>query len=168
MLRFFKSFVAAAFLSATVWSSAGAANIPYLTGPQDPSQLNATINSLIQQLNSLITPQSMAQFGTFRNLLDNGAMLIQQRGTGAATCGTTAMSETTYGPDRWTCNVNVTSGAGTLTPTTSTPAPPPGFLNQAQLIRNSGSLAQPVCVMQEIPTNQAVQLQGQQATFSFY
>jgi hypothetical protein len=30
--------------------------IPYLSGPQDPSQMNATINSVIQRINAVLSP----------------------------------------------------------------------------------------------------------------
>jgi len=146
-----------------------AANLSLLSGPQDPSQLQATVNALIQSINSGITPQSMAPFNNARNILDNGAMAIDQRGTGTFTCGTTTVPQTTaYAADRWGCNVNVTSGAGQLTVITATPAPPAGFTNSLKLVRNSGALTQPQCVWQEIPTVDATTLAGQQVTYSAY
>lgn len=144
------------------------ASIPLLSGPQDPSQLNATINGVIQQINNLVTPQTMATYTTPRNLLDNGGMQVYQRGTGAATCGTTTIPSSAHAADRWGCNVNVTSGAGTLQViTTSLPAQP--VFNAALLFyRTSGTLAQPQCVMQEIATTRVTPLQGQGVTLSFY
>lgn len=146
------------------------ANIPLLTGPQDPSQLNATINGVIQQINALITPATMASFSTPRNLLDNGAMAVQQRGTGTKTCGTTTVPTTAYGADRWGCNVNVTSGAGTLQVITSAANLPasPAFIAGHVFYRTSGTLAQPQCVMQEIPTSRVTALQGTTVTGSVY
>lgn len=144
------------------------ANIALLSGPQDPSQLNATINSVIQSINSGITPQTMATYTAPRNLLDNGGMQVYQRGTGAATCGTTTIPSSAHAADRWGCNVNVTSGAGSLQViTTSLPTQP--VFNAALLFyRTSGSLAQPQCVMQEIATTRVTPLQGQGVTLSFY
>lgn len=145
-----------------------AANIPLLTGPQDPSQLNATINGVIQSINSGITPASMGNFTTPRNLLDNGQMQIQQRGTGTRTCGTTTIPSSAHSADRWGCNVNVTSGAGTLQViTTGLPASP--IFNAGQLFyRTSGTLAQPQCVMQEMSTTRVTPLQGTSVTLSVY
>jgi hypothetical protein len=159
-------------LTALVFSGAIAygANIPLLSGPQysEPSQILATINYLITQINSLITPQSLATYTVPRNLLDNGGMQVLQRGTAARTCGTTTIPSSAYAADRWGCNVNVTSGAGSLqVVTTNLPAQP--VFNDAQLFyRTSGALAQPQCVMQEIPTSRVVPLQGQAVTLSFY
>lgn len=147
-----------------------AANIPLITGPQDPSQLNATINNLINQINTLITPQTMAPFAANRNYIDNAGGDIQQRGTGIVTCGTTSMPPaTSYGADRWACNANVTSGAGRMVPgTTSTPSPPASFRYSQKLYRNSGALTQPVCAWQEINTGRSIQLAGQNVVFSAY
>lgn len=144
-----------------------AANIPLLTGPQDPSQLNATINGVINNINAGITPNSTATFSNFRNYVDNGAMQIQQRGTGVVTCGTTTIPPTTaYGADRWGCNANVTSGAGRMQPVTSGPTPPVGFGSSQILYRTSGALTQPVCAWQEIGSDSAKQLAGQGVVFS--
>lgn len=144
------------------------ASIPLLSGPQDPSQLNATINGVIQQINTGITPQTMANFANPRNLLDNGAMNVQQRGTAAQTCGTTTIPSSAHAADRWGCNVNVTSGAGSLQVTTSDLPAQPVF-NTAQLFyRTSGTLAQPQCVMQELSSSRITPLQGQGVTLSFY
>lgn len=147
-----------------------AANIPLLTGPQDPSQLNATINALINQINTLITPQTMASFASNRNYIDNGGGDIQQRGTGIQTCGTTSMPPaTSYGADRWACNANVTSGAGRIVAgVTSTPSPPASFRYSQKLYRTSGALTQPVCAWQEISTGRSIQLAGQNVVFSAY
>ena len=146
------------------------ANIPLLTGPQDPSQLNATVNGVIQSINSGITPATMANFASPRNLLDNGAMAVQQRGTGTRTCGTTTIPSTAYAADRWGCNVNVTSGAGTLQVITTAANLPasPAFTAGMVFYRTSGALAQPQCVMQEIPTSRITALQGTSVTLSAY
>lgn len=147
---------------------AEAANIPNTPVPTDPSQMVYNFNLLISEINSLITPTSMGNAFNFRNLLDNGAGNVQQRGTGAATCATTSgLVAASYGPDRWGCDVNVASGAGQLTAgLTSTPAPPVGFQYSTTLVRNSGSLAQPQCAWQEIPTSRVTALQGQPVVFS--
>ena len=149
--------------------AASAANIPLVTGPQDPSQMNSFANQIINSVNSLVTPNSMATFNNFRNLLDNGAMVIQQRGTGAATAGTTSgCAITSYGADRWCMDVNVTSGAGQLTPITSTPSPPPGFTASLKMVRNSGALTQPQCTWQALSSADVTGLQGQTVMFSAY
>lgn len=166
MKRF--SLIAGAALLALGFS-AGAANLPLLTGPQDPSQLNATINALIQSINGGVTPQSMGSFSNFRNYLDNGGMVVQQRGTGTATAATTAgCAILSYAADRWCMDVNVTSGAGQLTPITATPSPPPGFVASLKMVRNSGALLQPQCTWQEVPSADVTTLQGQPVMFSAY
>lgn len=108
-------------------------------------------------------------FSAFNNYLDNSALYIQQRGTGAATCGTTSgVAITSYSADRWGCDVNVTSGAGQLSIVTSGPTPPAGFTASLKFVKNSGSLTQPQCAWQEIPTVKATQLAGQTVTLSSY
>lgn len=110
--------------------------------------------------------------GTFnspRNILDNGATTVQQRGTGTATAATTAgCVALSYASDRWCADVNVTSGIGQLTPITATPAPPTGFTSSMKLVKSSSSLAQPVCAWQEIPTKDATTLAGQNVILSGY
>src|SRR5258708_14788663 len=94
-------------------------------------------------------------------------MAIQQRGTGTQTCGTnTAPTLTAYSADRWVCDVNVASGAGRAT--ISTTSLPVGFSAWQQLFRTSGALTQPVCMMQEIPTVESTSLAGQPVILSFY
>lgn len=110
---------------------------------------------------------AVGEFVNFRNLLDNGAMNVAQRGTGATACsGTAGSTTTTYTADRWLCNVNVTSQAGMSQVVTASPTPPTGFQNALNVWRNSAALTQPVCMFQEVPTASAVNLQGQVATFS--
>jgi hypothetical protein len=156
-----------------VASIASAANLSYFTGPTgtNPANLPAAIpdlNALIASINGGVTPQSMASPLAPRNLLDNGAINISQRGTAATAGATTGGStSTTYVADRWWVDTNVTSGAGYGQVVTS-PTPPSGFQNSMNVYRNSGSLTQPVCAWQEVPTADAVALQGQTATFSFY
>src|SRR5580658_1230509 len=89
-------------------------SIPFFSGPQDPSQIFNYLNQLIAQINTLSAANQYVDFNNPRNLLDNGQMQVQQRGTGTVTCGTTTIPSSAYGADRWGCNVNVTSGAGTL------------------------------------------------------
>jgi hypothetical protein len=146
------------------------ASIPLLSGPQysEPSQILATVNFLIQQINTLVTPQTMASWSNPRNILDNGGMQVAQRGTAAQTCGTTTIPSSAYSADRWGCNVNVTSGAGSLQVVTTNLPSQPVFNDALLFYRTSGALAQPQCVMQEIPTTRIVPLQGQAVTLSFY
>lgn len=112
-----------------------------------------------------LTNSGWSQFP--KNLVDNPAMLVQQRGTGTATAATTAgCAITSYAADRWCADVNVTSGAGQLTPITSSPTPPTGFQQALKLVRNSGALTQPQCAWQEIPTNRVVPVAGQNVMLS--
>lgn len=145
--------------------------LPSTPTQNEPSQTVNTLNQLINTLNGATpgVPGAMASFAAPvnpRNMLDNGQMAVQQRGTGAATCGTTTITSAAYAPDRWLCDVNVGSGAGQLTPLTT--GLPPGFVGGMKLARNSGALLQPQCVMQEIPNQVVVANQGQPLTFSMY
>lgn len=155
-----------------------AANIPLLTGvtgtnpatfPADLPDINSTISNINSAGASGINPNTMASFGNFRNYLDNGGMAVAQRGTAAQTGGTTSgCTVNAYAADRWCIDTNVTSGAGKGQVVTATPSPLTGFVNSMTVFRNSGALLQPVCSIQEVPTNDAIQLQAQQATFSVY
>lgn len=111
----------------------------------------------------------MPSFANTRNMLDNGAMSVQQRGTGIQTCAANAaITSAAYGADRWGCSANVGSGAGRSQVTTATPTPPAGFAASERLYRTSGALLQPVCAIQEIPTVTSTQAAGQTVTLSFY
>lgn len=148
------------------------ANIPLIPSTptfSEASQIVGTLNFLINSLNSTITTQSLAPVTNYRNILDNGAMLVQQRGTGAATCGTTSgVPQTAYAADRWGCDVNVASGAGALTPITATPSPPAGFSQSLKLVRTGGILTQPQCAWQEVPTADVTAIAGQNVMLSAY
>lgn len=110
---------------------------------------------------------------TPRNLLDNSAFIVQQRGTGAVTCATTGglgpAAATAYGPDRWGCVGNVTSGQGRMQIVTSSPTPPVGFQNVVKVWRNSAALTQPVCAIQAVPSADVIAAvgTGRQLTLSF-
>ena len=134
----------------------------------EPALIQDCLNRMTQSVNTQMS--NTPAWGTPRNFLDNGAMQVQQRGTGTKTCALNGAAITTaaYAADRWGCEVNVAVGAGQLTVITATPSPPPGFQASMKLVRNSGALTQPQCTYQEIPTYKAVQLQGQQVTFSAY
>ena len=147
------------------------ASIPLFSGSQysEPSQILFTVNSLIQQINALVTPASMANFANPRNLLDNGAMAVQQRGTGTRTCAANAgITTAAYAADRWACSVNVASGAGVLQVITTNLPASPAFTAGHVFYRNSGALAQQQCVLQETPTSRITPLQGNSVAVSAY
>lgn len=102
----------------------------------------------------------------FRNVVGNGGMAIQQRGTAERTGGTTTIPSSAYSADRWGCNANVTSGAAFCA--SSVTSPPVGFVGFQTVYRKTGALTQPVCMMQEIPSVDSTALQGTTATLSFY
>lgn len=148
-------------------AQAHAANLPLLQGPYDPGNALGFLNALIQEINQGIATNPGVLVP--KNVLDNGNFAIAQRGTATLqTCGTTTIPETAYSADRWGCNVNVTSGAGTLETVTSSPSPMVGSLNSLVLYRTSGALLQPQCVMQEVPQNRVLAMQGQTVDFSIY
>jgi len=137
----------------------------------DPTNPTGSFNTWVyQQLNP--NTAQLAQKSTFRNLLDNGAGNIQQRGTSAATCGgTSGPPPAGYAADRWACEANVASDTAVImTPgVTSSPSPPPGFQYSQTLNRGSGStLGQPICAEQELTTSKSVATQGQLVDFSVY
>jgi len=105
--------------------------------------------------------------GTPKNYLDNGAMAVQQYGTGIITCAVNAgQSVTTHPADRWGCTGNVGSATGRGQIVTATPAPPVGFPASMKIYRNSAALTQPICAIQEIPTVRSTYLAGKTVTFS--
>ncbi len=164
MRKFLSAFFAAMFAATT----AGAA-ISYLSGPQPASDLVSILNGLIQTLNGATYIASGRSWESPRNYIDNGAMNVQQRGTGTVTCTQNSGATTAaYGADRWLCDANVASGAGQMAIVTSGPTPPLGFTSEMKLWRNSGALTQPVCAWQAIPSARSVSLQGQQVTLSGY
>jgi hypothetical protein len=170
-MRRFKSRLGVALLAGLLAVPAALAAVPYIPSTSqysEPSQIVATLNYLVQQINLAVTPQTMAQLSTPRNVLDNGGMFVSQRGTGAATCANngSAIASANYAADRWGCQVNVGSGAGQLTTITATPSPPTGFLNSSKLVRNSGALLQPQCVYQEVPQYKVLGLNTQNVVFS--
>lgn len=161
-----------ATLSAVVFSGliayAAVPLIPNSPTYSEPSQIIGTLNYLIGTINSNVSFALFQSAETPRNVLDNGAMAVQQRGTGAATCGTTSGPLVVgYSADRWGCDVNVTSGVGTATIITTSPAPPTGFAASVKYVRASGVLTQPVCAIQEITTADSLPLAGKNVTFSF-
>lgn len=164
---------AAAALTGLIAASehAKSVTLSLFSGPncQEASQQLSCMNQLIQAINSSALG-AVPGFAVARNYLDNGAMQVSQRGTGAATCALNgaAITSAAYAADRWGCQVNVAVGAGQLTTITATPTPPAGFSSALKLVRNSGALTQAQCVYQEIPTYRATQLQGQTVTFSAY
>lgn len=113
--------------------------------------------------------QAAAPYASLRNFLDNGAMAIDQQGTGIITCGTnTAPTNIMFAGDRWLCDTNVASGAGRNQITTTVPAPPAGFQQSLRVYRTSGALTQQVCSMQEIESSRSTQLQGKSVVLSMY
>jgi hypothetical protein len=163
-MRKFSAFVAAFALFA---NTALAANVPQVTLQQSslPGDL-PDVNLAIANVNASINPQSTASFSNFRNYLDNGEFAVQQRGTAATQGGTTGAP--VYVPDRWAVSTNVTSGAGFGQVVTSSPSPLTGSAQSFKVYRNSGALTQPVCAIQEVPTSESQDLQGQSVTLSFY
>ena len=149
--------------------AAYAATIPTFTGPSGSNPANLPIAQ--PDLNTLVTNANISiatQAGplNFRNVLDNGDMAVQQRGTTAATGGTTSTASVYPGPDRWAVDTNVTSGAGYGAAVAS--GGTPSLPNYMKLYRNSGALTQPVCTIQEVPATSATQLAGQSVVFSAY
>jgi hypothetical protein len=146
-------------------------NLPLRTSNcAEASQLLPCLNRTVLDINTGVNAQTTDSYTRPRNILDNGGMQVQQRGTGVQTCGTTTIPSSAYGPDRWGCNANVTSGAGSLVVDNTTADLPTGplFFGSVKFYRTSGALAQPQCVMQEIPTSRLVPTQGLPLVLSVY
>ncbi len=169
-----RSIAAAALLTLAAFA-ADAASVPQFTGPSGtnpgPNPLNLNdVNQAINAVNQQVNSSTAAPPLNFRNWLDNGAMDVAVRGSGQINCGGTtgtgsgASLGAGYVADRWACIVNVTSQAGKVQVSTTTP--PAGFGQFSQIIRNSGALTQPVTALQEIQTTDSVKLQGQSMVLS--
>jgi hypothetical protein len=144
-------------------ASAQAASVPLISAPWEPGNALGILNNwIINSLNtSVATNPGVVTPG---NVLDNGDMTIDQRGTGIVTCGTTSgPAETAYAADRWACDANVTSGAGRTQVAAMTVN---GTANGLKLYRNSGALTQPICAEQEIHSSRAIPLNGQTVIFN--
>lgn len=118
-----------------------------------------------------LTPTAEAQiiqgqpFPNFKNLLDNGAMNVAQRGTTAVSSITTTAK---YLWDRWAA-VSGTSTSVTLTNITTALPTGTGFTNVAQVARASAQTGVVnVCFVQEIPTSDITLMAGQQVALSFW
>jgi len=154
--------------------------VPVAGGTQYPTTLPLTgletvpadtnLPSGLNPASEAITTGQLASFGLPwsepRNYLDNGAMDVAQQGTLLVTGGTTSLTYGQFATDRWFADVNVTSGA-VKTQNVSTPVPA-GFQHATSVYRNSGSLTQPVCLIQEIETQRSVSLAGKNVVFSAY
>ena len=159
---------------------ASAITVPLLTGPAgsnpaafpaDLPDVNATISAINSTGATGINPNTTAVFSNFRNYVDNGDIAIAQRGTGSiagvSTCNVVGSTDA-YVADRFCVTSNVAAQAATGQVVTSSPTPFTGFQNSMNVWRASGALTVPVCAIQEIPANDAIQLQGQTVTFSAY
>lgn len=105
---------------------------------------------------------TFAEPTTYRNLLDNGAFNVYQRGVAAVTSVNTTA---TYHADRWAGYAN--TGAASVTLTNITASLPVGFGNAEQVQRaNSNASVQPVFLVQEIPSVDVVGAQGQTVCIS--
>ncbi len=104
-------------------------------------------------------------YNNFRNLVGNGGMAVQQRGTAERTGGTTTLPSTAYSADRWGCQANVTSGQAFCAALATGPT---GFSGSQSVYRKSAALTQPVCMLHEIPTVDSATVAGQNVVLSFY
>lgn len=163
------SVVGGLVLVVCAWTVAHSVNVPLFVGPacQEASQNLSCYNQIITQFNSQLA--QVPAPSTPRNLLDNGAINIQQRGTGIRTCAQAAApGSAAYAADRWFCDANASATALRMRVITTAPTPPPGFAQSQEIYRQSGAVTQTGCAWEIIPTQKAVAMQGQQVTFSVY
>ena len=110
---------------------------------------------------TLVTGQSVTQ----RNVLDNPAFNFYQRGTTAVT-GIGSLTTVTYHADRWAGYALSASASETLTNITSS-LPSTSFTNAEEVQRaSSNTITTPVCLAQEIQSQDLQPLAGQQVTLS--
>lgn len=101
----------------------------------------------------------------FRNLVDNGAFNIAQRGTTTVSSITTTA---TYLHDRWAATAG-TSTSSSIANSTGSPTLPTGFTNAALVQRTAAQTGVVrVCLVQEVPTADVTPIAGQPVTLSFY
>lgn len=144
----------AAFAASIPTSPPSASPIP---PPYDPSALGSYIQTIFGAINQYASGYQP------HNFLYNAAFDVQQRGTGAVTCGgTSGPTVTAYGPDRWACDVNVGSQQGRMQILTSSTGVTfaPGFPTMVSLWRNANALTQPIVAEQFIKTAEFSHLQG--------
>lgn len=172
-----RALVAGALTTAFAVLAVNAASIPIFVGPGQSGgtvairpDLIPDLNSLVNQINSLVTPQTMAPYQNFRNVLDNGEFIVVQR-AGSSTSAPTGVTNTaSYWQDRWAA-YGGSSSSLTLSQTNSgsTPALPASFQFGAQLQRASSNTdTSQVCVVQEVPAKDVQQLAGQPVVLSYY
>jgi hypothetical protein len=145
--------------SIPVWPMAGAPIAP----PLDPSNLFSYLNTVMGAVNQFASGYQP------HNYLYNGAFLVNQRGTGIATGGTTSgPTVTANASDRWAIESNVTSATprGQVVTSVTGTTLAPAFANALSLYRNSGALTQPVCAEQFIKSAEFTQLQGRPVILS--
>jgi hypothetical protein len=164
-----KYVVVAALMSPSMALAANFALFPSTPQYSDPSQIVPNMNGFFLDLNQNGVNRLGAK-SNYRNLMDNGDFAVQQRGTGAASANgsTTTITDAAYSADRWVGVMNQTSGLATTTPITS--SLPPRFEGGLTVQRTAASslhTAQ-ICVMQEIPTQKVVGMQGQGLVLSAY
>lgn len=153
--------------------------LPSAGGTQFPTTIPLTGNETLPadtNLSGGASPQSesvtIAQIAGFagntlpKNFLLNVSANVNAQGTGEITgsAATTAMSAQVT--DRWFISTNVTSGAGFGQVVTATPTPLAGFTKAVNFYRKTGALLQPVCLMQEVESTRARQMQGKNVVFS--
>lgn len=155
-----------------------AANIPLFTGPAGTNPLNdppivGSANQIVNAVNASVTPASMATPFDFRNLLDNPKFDFQPISSGSAYTASTVTgtltginSTCTYLSGRWCIYAN--NGAASAQ-TAWVGLPGAGFQSGQQFGRTSGNanLTQ-ICLVQKVPLERVIELQGQPLILSWY
>lgn len=161
MREFLKKLGAVAFgvllTSQTFAASMPTNPIPGIVPPLDPSGLIGYFQAMANNINAYASSYQPL------NYLDNAALVVQQRGTSAVTCGgTSGPASTAYSADRWACEVNVGSQQGRMSTVTSASGVTfaPGVPIMESLYRNANALTQPISGEQEIESSRFTLLQG--------
>ena len=131
----------------------------------NPTQFTVNSNGFLVAANTLsFTSINGAAVAGFKNVINNGAMQIWQRGT---SFGTTAGSfPAFYTSDRWGVQCNSANQIQVIQQTSGNPT---GFQNSLKIGRPSGNTATGFTLLaQVIETANAIPLQGSTVTLSYY
>jgi hypothetical protein len=156
-------FAVSLFLACAGLAHAAGIPVQLIPGPWNVSQIGDYIGRIFQAVNQYASGYQPI------NVLDNGAMLVNQRGAAARAGGAASgPGILNYGPDRWAVDTNVTSGVGYSNEVTSAAGVTfaPGFSTMMSVYRNSGALTQPIVAEQEIKSASATLLAGRNVILS--
>jgi hypothetical protein len=158
------------------WTLNGTIEGPNVTAD---GRLGLGVSNPVQALevagNMVVNGTVSSQSTTFRNVLINGDMRINQRGISTTLASPTAMgtSSTGYAVDRWLCFRGSYAGGGTVAQGTMTSVDLPyqndGLVNFLRIGRSVGDTStQILYAINALETKDSYRLAGKSVTMSFY